>query len=79
MTQSCQILAHLKRGESITSLEALNLYGSLRLAARVSELRKQGYDIKTKFEARGPKMWAVYKLNQTTPDAYKVQGELLSA
>ena len=45
MTQTDAILAHLSRGESITPLEALQLYGCFRLAARVRELRKDGLTI----------------------------------
>lgn len=42
MTQSAAIAAHLERGESITALDALRLYGCLRLAARIKELRRAG-------------------------------------
>lgn len=44
-TQCNRILAHLKKGLSITSLEALNLYGCMRLASRISDLRKRGENI----------------------------------
>ena len=44
-TQCAAILEHLKKGLSITPLEALNLCGCFRLAARIHDLRhKQGYD-----------------------------------
>lgn len=39
------ILEHLKSGRSITSLEAVKLYGATRLAAIIYELRKKGYVI----------------------------------
>lgn len=45
--QSARILLHLKSGKSITALEALNLYGCFRLAARISDLRKLGHKIKS--------------------------------
>ncbi len=47
-TQLNRILAHLLEHETITPLEALSEYGCYRLGARISDLRKQGYDIETK-------------------------------
>jgi biotin operon repressor len=47
MSQCDDILAHLKRGP-ISAIEALNNYGCFRLAARIKDLRAQGYDIETK-------------------------------
>lgn len=44
-TQADQIAAHLARGESLTALSALRLYGTMRLAARILELRAEGMDI----------------------------------
>ena len=46
-TQRTRILNHLDKFGSITSLEAMQLYGIMRLASRISELRKSGYDIET--------------------------------
>ena len=45
-TQAGQILEHLQKHRSITPLDALNLYGCFRLAARIHELRRHGIDIK---------------------------------
>lgn len=42
-TQKDKILEHLMSGRSITPLEALNLYGSLRLGARIADIRSEGY------------------------------------
>lgn len=44
-TQARQVLEHLRRGHTLTALEALRLYGIGRLAARVRDLREQGYMI----------------------------------
>lgn len=41
-TQCNRILAHLKKGLTITSLEALQMFGCMRLASRISDLRKRG-------------------------------------
>lgn len=47
MTQNEQVLKHLLTYEKITSLEAIELYGIMRLGARIYDLKKQGYSIKT--------------------------------
>ena len=44
-TQANQILTALKNGEHITPLEALNRWGCFRLASRISDLKKRGYNI----------------------------------
>jgi hypothetical protein len=44
-TQAQVILDHLLAGKPLTALDALNEFGCFRLAARVHELRKEGYDI----------------------------------
>ncbi len=45
MTQNQKILRHLRDCGSISSLEALQEYGVLRLASRISDLRKSGIPI----------------------------------
>lgn len=47
MTQNEQVLRHLLDNKKITSLEAVELYGIMRLGARIYDLKKQGYPIKT--------------------------------
>ena len=44
-TQAGRILAYLREGNRITALEALELFGCFRLAARVHELRREGWAI----------------------------------
>ena len=46
MTQHNAILDRLENGERLTGLDALRLCGTMKLASRVSELRRKGYDIK---------------------------------
>lgn len=46
MTQEQVILALLHQGP-ITALDALQQAGCLRLAARIADLRQQGYEITT--------------------------------
>lgn len=51
MSQTTDILAMLKSNpEGITPLDALRWCGSLRLAARISELRREGHRIETVIE-----------------------------
>lgn len=46
-SQNSKIRAWLKAGKTLTSLEALNLFGCMRLASRINDLRKQGMEIHT--------------------------------
>ncbi len=45
--QARKILAHLKKGLSISPLEAQTVYGVFRLAASIFELRQAGYKIRS--------------------------------
>lgn len=45
-SQCDMIIAWLKKGYSITQLEALKMFGCFRLASRVHDLRERGYNIK---------------------------------
>lgn len=47
-SQKESILEYLESGHSITQMEALNLFGCSRLAPRIGELRKDGYQIESK-------------------------------
>ena len=44
-TQAGRILAHLRAGNQLTALEALDAFGCFRLAARIHELRREGWQI----------------------------------
>lgn len=45
MTQAERILQYLEENKTITQLEALSEFGIMRLASRISDLRKDGYRI----------------------------------
>lgn len=64
MSQDDLILEHLKRGYPITAIEALNLYRCFRLAARINDLRKRGYDIQTENIEENGKRYARYFIPQ---------------
>lgn len=62
MSQATRILAHLKAGKKLTPLQALNKFGTLRLGARVLELRQAGYQIKTRLVRKGRSRVAEYSI-----------------
>jgi len=66
MSQEQSILEYLKKGNSITPLEALNFFGSFRLADIIFKLRKRGlkdgYSIKTDLIPHGKGHFARYTL-----------------
>lgn len=49
-TQNQRILNYIEQFGSITQLEALKDLGVMRLASRISDLRKQGYKIVSEVE-----------------------------
>lgn len=49
--QARKVLNHLTRKGSISPIEALHVYGIMRLAACIYDLRKIGIDIKTNMKA----------------------------
>lgn len=59
------IKEHLRSGLSLTQLEAIGLYSAFRLAARIHELKAQGWDIVTtiKHDITGTE-YAEYRLSQ---------------
>lgn len=70
MTQKERVLRHLKDYGSITSKDAIYEYGIFRLASRISDLKKDGISISTKYETTenryGEKVsYARYSLGET--------------
>ena len=63
-SQLSRIKAHLLAGKTITPLEALNLFGCLRLAPRISNLRNAGLPIITEMVQYGRKRYARYSLKK---------------
>lgn len=50
-TQNQRILDYINQFGSITQIDALRDLGVMRLASRISDLRKQGYPITSNIEA----------------------------
>jgi len=67
-TQNQKLLSWLEMGNSITPMYALQRFGIMRLASRIEELRRQGYDIKTEMcnQVKGARVvrFARYRLVQ---------------
>jgi hypothetical protein len=62
-SQNKQIKNWLETGNSITPIEALNLFGCFRLGARIHDLKnKFGLDIKTEIVEQNKKRFAKYSL-----------------
>ena len=47
ITQGQRVLDYIEENGSITQLEALRELGVMRLASRISDLKKQGHSIKS--------------------------------
>lgn len=62
MSQNNQILNYLKQGYTITPIEALEKFGSLRLGARIKNLRDKGINIITETVHENGKHFARYRL-----------------
>ena len=69
MTQTEKIVRHLEAFGSITSLEAMQEYGIMRLASRVSALKKSGLPVRSELvrgenRFREPTCYARYSLEK---------------
>lgn len=62
MNQNEQILAWLKQGKSITPIEALEEFGCFRLGARIADLKRDGWQIKSRMVNKNGKRFASYIL-----------------
>lgn len=68
-TQTNQVLRNLRTRGALTQREAMNLYGIMRLGARVYDLRGRGYNIVRDMERSvnrygRPVRYAVYRLKE---------------
>lgn len=59
-TQNLQVLSHLKRYGSITSMEAIMKYKVTRLSACIFTLREDGYSIDSEWESNEGNRWVRY-------------------
>lgn len=63
-SQNALIKGWLMNGRSLTTLEALNMFGCFRLAARISNLREEGMDIETEIVEINDKRVARYSIKR---------------
>lgn len=63
MTQQQSIVKRLSKGWT-TGLEALHACGTMKLATRVSELRRDGYTVIDKWVEQGGKRFKSYKITK---------------
>jgi hypothetical protein len=65
MSQTADILKHLKKHGEIDAMTALNKYDCFRLASRINDLRNDGVNIETTpFKTISGKTVALYKLKR---------------
>lgn len=64
ISQCRDILAYLQKGNSITHIEALNLFECARLSARIWDLRHSGYQIVKEMITNNGKRYAAYRLEE---------------
>ena len=63
-SQTALIKGWLLNGRSITQLDALNMFGCFRLAARIANIREEGFDIVTDMITINDKRVANYRLSK---------------
>jgi hypothetical protein len=63
-SQTALIKGWLLNGRSITQLDALNMFGCFRLAARIANIRQEGFDIVTDMITVNDKRVANYRLSK---------------
>lgn len=63
-SQKDKILEYLMSGKSLTPIEALNMFGSFRLGARIADIRKEGYIVYREMvtDSRTGKRYAQYSM-----------------
>jgi len=61
-SQNDLILEHLKKGKTLTSLQALEKFGCFRLASRIVDLHKRGIDVKARTMVSNKKHYSQYYL-----------------
>ena len=62
MTQNEMILLDLRTYSGVTAQDAYEMYGIMRLAGRIHELRKRGHNIVTETVQKGRVRYARYRL-----------------
>ncbi len=61
-SQTQEIEEYLKKGNSLTPIEALEKFGCFRLGARIYDLKDKGYEFIVTTVIHGKKRYAQYKM-----------------
>lgn len=61
--QSDRILDHLATGKPLTPITALKRFGTMRLGARIFDLKRKGHRIESRLVSRNGARVAEYRLN----------------
>ena len=61
-SQCKRIATYLKGGGILTPMDALDMFGCFRLSARIADIRKMGYNVKTRIVSSNRKNYAEYYL-----------------
>lgn len=65
--QARRVLKHLEKHRTITPLEAIGVYSIFRLASCIHEIRREGFNVKTKLRRDdSKKTYAQYELERAT-------------
>lgn len=76
MSQNQSILKYLRAGNSLTGLDALKLFGTMKLASRISEIRDEGIEIKDKvIHGENKKHYKKYWIEIPEPPRTETEGE----
>lgn len=62
MSQNTKILNYLRKGHSLTPLEALSKFNCWALSSRIAELNAQGHQIKSELVAAKGKRFSQYSI-----------------
>lgn len=65
LSQKARIIRWLSKGHKLNQMDALCWFGCSRLASRIRELRKEGYEVETKMVDVEGKTFASYRLPKT--------------
>ena len=65
--QATAILAALLGGQTVSPMDAMKLCGSWRLAARVRELRENGWNVRRELVTENGRVHGVYGIPQDAP------------
>lgn len=76
-TQHADIIEYLNAGNTLTGLEALKLFGTMKLSSRVSELKRAGYPIQSEMvRGNNKKHYCRYWLERTGVEEIKARENL---